>query len=73
MTVSSPQEAEHQHTWTWIALAAAAAFGAFAVVYFLQRNPTYRLDRLLRQCEERIGDIEGSLAQLESTLSPPRA
>jgi len=54
----------------WLALAAGAALAAFAVAYYLQRDPTYRLDRLLRRCEARLHNLESSLAEIESTLAP---
>lgn len=68
------EEVEDRQTWMWVALTIGAAVGAFGLVYLLlRRNPTHRLDRLLRRCEDRIHNIEGSLAELESTLSPSRA
>ena len=32
-------------------------------------DPGYRLDRLLRRCEARVGDVEESLEKLEQSLS----
>ena len=56
--------------WIWLAVAVGAALGAVGVVYlFRHRDPAFRMDRLLRRCEDRIHNIESYLAQLESTLS----
>jgi len=69
--VATSEEAKQQQTWMWIGMAAGVALGGLVVAYLLhQRKPTHRLDRLLRRCEERIGNIESSLVELESTLSP---
>lgn len=71
MTVS--EETDGRNSLLWVALAAGAALGAIGVAYlFWERNPSHRLDRLLRRCEDRIHNIEDSLADLESSLSPTR-
>ncbi len=71
--MSHSEQAEEHQTWMWLVLAAGAALAAFAVAYYLQRNPSYRLDHLLRRCETRIHNLESSLAELESTLAPSRS
>ena len=59
---------ESAHAWLWIAALAGAA--AVAIAYLVRsRDPGYRLDRLLRRCEARVGDVEESLEKLEQSLS----
>ncbi|UCC67719.1 MAG: hypothetical protein JSV79_11460 [Armatimonadota bacterium] len=69
MTDSQAEE-EAGRTWIWIAAVAGAAGAVAGVFYFLRyRDPGYRMDRLLRRCEARIDDVEGSLAKLEQSIS----
>ena len=70
--VDPPEEAESGRLWTWVAVAAGAALGVLVVIYLSQqRDPSYRMDRVLRRCEERIRDIESSLLDLQIASSPP--
>ncbi len=64
------EEEEAARTWVWIAAVAGAAVAAAGLAFLLRfRDPGYRMDRLLRRCEGRIGDVETSLAELEESLS----
>lgn len=71
--MTASEETNDSQSWLWLAVAAGAVLGAVGIAYlFWERNPTYRLDRLLRRCEDRIHNIEDSLTELESSLVPPR-
>jgi hypothetical protein len=67
----TPEEVQARQLWVWVGIAAGVALGAAGVVYlFRQGDAAHRMDRLLRRCEDRIQNIQSSLADLESTLSP---
>lgn len=68
----SSDDRQGRHFVVWLGLAAGAALGALAVAYLIhQRNPAHRMDRILRRCEDRIHNIQSSLAELESSLAAP--
>lgn len=64
------ERSDERHLWMWVGIAAGAAAGAVAVMLILRQvDPPHRVERLLRRCEDRIHNIEGSLSDLESSLS----
>ncbi|MBN1459296.1 MAG: hypothetical protein JXA57_07155 [Armatimonadetes bacterium] len=64
------ERTDERHLWMWVGLAAGAAAGAVAVMLVLRQvDAPHRVERLLRRCEDRIHNIEGSLSDLESSLS----
>lgn len=64
------EEQDHA-AWVWGAVAAGVVVGAVAVIWLMQyRKPDRRTDRLLRRCQDRLEDLEASLATL---LSPEPA
>ncbi len=65
------EETQARQLWVWAGIAVGVALGAAGVVYlFRQGDAGHRMDRLLRRCEDRIKNIQSSLADLESTLTP---
>jgi hypothetical protein len=69
-TIDPHSDEESAHAWLWIAALAGAAAAAVAIAYVVRgRDPGYRLDRLLRRCEARMGTVEESLEKLEQSLS----
>ena len=64
------ERSDERHLWMWVGIAAGVAVGAAAVVLVLRQvDAPHRMERLLRRCEDRIHNIEGSLSDLESSLS----
>ena len=64
------ERSDERHLCMWVGIAAGVAVGAAAVVLVLRQvDAPHRMERLLRRCEDRIHNIEGSLSDLESSLS----
>jgi len=69
---AEPSSAERS-AWVWVALAAGAALGAVGVMYLFHHwSPGQRMGRLLLRCEDRIRNIEGTLADLHATIATTR-
>jgi hypothetical protein len=65
---------DSRQLWMWVGIAAGVALGVVGVAYLVnQTDAPRRMERLLRRCEDRINNIEGSLAGLESSLNSPPA
>jgi hypothetical protein len=63
------ESAHKRQVALWLAVVLGVAGAVAGTVYLLRHNDAaHRMDRLLRRCEGRIHNIEGSLAELESTL-----
>lgn len=72
MTVAGPESpAKGGNSWLWVAVAAGAALSTAAVIWLLwYGDPAHRMDRILRRCQDRIGDIEEALSEMETSLRP---
>jgi len=55
-------------------VAAGAAVSTAAAVWLVwYGDPAQRMERILRRCQDRIGDIEEALSELETSLRPRSA
>ncbi len=63
------ETSQERELWVWIGIVAGLAVGVVGALYLIRHNDAaHRMDRLLRRCEDRIHNIEASLADLESSL-----
>jgi hypothetical protein len=64
------ETSDSREMWMWIGIAAGVAVGVAGVLYLMRHTDApHRLEKLLKQCEDRIHSIESSLSGLESSLS----
>lgn len=67
----SDAKRDDRTSWWWVAVAAGAALSTAAAIWLLwYGDPAHRMDRILRRCQDRIGDIEEALSDLEVSLRP---
>jgi hypothetical protein len=65
------ERSDERHLWMWVGIAAGLAAGAAGVMFVLRQvDAPHRVERLLRRCADRIHNIESSLSDLESSLTP---
>ena len=67
----NPESHDDTDLWIWGAVAAGAILGAVGIIWLMQyRKPDRSMDRLLRRANDRIEDIETTLAALTESPAP---